>query len=83
MSTITVMLPDDVLATVKKSPDEVAAEMRTAVAVSWYARGLVSQGRGAEIAGITRSEFIDVLAAHGVSASQETMEDIREALRRD
>ena len=83
MSTITVMLPEDVLATVKKSPDEVATEMRIAVAVSWYARGLVSQGRGAEIAGLTRSQFIDVLAAHGVSASQETIGEIREALHGD
>jgi len=58
MSTIAILLPEDVLATVRKSPDEVATEMRVAVAVSWYARGLVSQGRGAEIAGLTRSQFI-------------------------
>ena len=53
MASVTVMIPDDTFATVRRSPDEVAAEMRIAVAVRWYQLGLVSQGKGAEIAGLS------------------------------
>lgn len=82
MSTISVMIPDDTFAIVRRAPEEIAREMRIAVAVRWYDLGLVSQGKGAEIAGLSRVEFIDALSAYGVSAVQETAEEIREALRR-
>ena len=80
---MTVGLPEGVLETVHKAPDEIAHEMRVAVAIRWYAQGLVSQGKGAEIAGLTRSAFIDALGAAGVPACQESIEDIRQVLRRD
>jgi predicted HTH domain antitoxin len=82
MSPVTVMIPDDTFATVRRAPDEVAREMRIAVAVRWYELGLVSQGKGAEIAGLTRVEFLDALSAFGVSACQESEEDIRAVLNR-
>ena len=82
MTTLTVALPEGVFEAVRKAPDEVAKEMRIAVAVRWYAQGLVSQGKGAEIADLTRSEFIDALGAAGVVACQETIEEIRDALAR-
>ncbi len=82
MSPVTVMIPDDTFATVRRAPDEVASEMRVAIAVRWYELGLVSQGKGAEIAGLSRTEFIDALSEFGVSASQESAEEIQEALGR-
>lgn len=56
--------------------------MRLAAAILWYARGTVSQGKAAEIAGVDRATFIDALGASGVSASQESAEDVRDALQR-
>jgi len=44
--------------------------LRLAAAVKWYELGLVSQARAAEIAGISRSEFIDTLGRFKVSAFQ-------------
>lgn len=82
MSTISVPIPDDTFAVVRRAPEEIAREMRIAVAVRWYDLGLVSQGKGAEIAGLSRAEFIDALSEFGVSASQESVEDLREAIRR-
>jgi len=38
------------------APIEFAHEMRVAAAVQWYAQGIVSQGKAAELAGPTRSE---------------------------
>jgi predicted HTH domain antitoxin len=80
MRIVEIALPDELFGALHKSPDEVAREMRIAVAVRWYAQGLVSQGRGAEIAGLSRADFVDALSVSGVSPFQETLEDVREAL---
>ena len=76
------MIPDDTFATVRRAPDEVAREMRVAIAVRWYEQGLVSQGKAAEIAGLSRAEFINALSDFGVSASQESAQDIQEVMSR-
>ena len=77
MTTVQVALPDDVFDTIRKSPVEVADEMRVAAAAIWYAKGLISQGQGAEIACMSRSEFMQVLSDSGVSPFQETLEEGR------
>jgi len=35
--------------------------MRVAVAVKWYELGEISQGKAAEVAGLTRVDFINTL----------------------
>jgi hypothetical protein len=48
MVTVEVQLPDEILAALRRSPDEMAGELRLAAAVHWYSRGLISPGtRGA------------------------------------
>ena len=79
MATITMELPEDVFGALRKSPEEFAREMRIAAAVQWYAERVVSQGKAAEIAGLSRADFIDELARREVSVSQETAEDLRRA----
>ena len=59
-----------------------AHDMRVAVAVRWYAQGIVSQGRAAEIAGMPRSEFMRALSDFEVSPFQESADEVREALAR-
>lgn len=78
----TIDFATEVFAALRKSPDEVAQEMRMASALLWYSRGLVSQGKAAEIAGVSRSAFIDALAESGISANQETLDDLDKALAR-
>lgn len=82
MSRVQVDFESDVFATLRRSPEEVASEMRMAAAVVWYAQGRVSQGRAAEIAGVSRAELLDALSESGVSACQETLEDLDEVLAR-
>jgi predicted HTH domain antitoxin len=79
MTTITIELPEDAFAALRKSPEDFAREMRIAAAVQWYAERVVSQGKAAEIAGMSRADFIDELARREVSVSQETEEDLRRA----
>jgi len=79
MTTVKVPVPDELFSTVRRTPDEVADEMRLALAIRWYAQGLVSQGAGASLAGLTRTAFIDALSAAGVSPFQETLEEVRQS----
>jgi predicted HTH domain antitoxin len=82
MTTLQIALPDDVFSTMHKSPVEVADEMRVAAATIWYAKGLISQGQGAEIARMSRADFMQTLSDAGVSPFQETLDEVRETLRR-
>jgi predicted HTH domain antitoxin len=65
-----------VLAAVHQDPDEFVRELRTAAAVKWYELERISQGRAAEIAGLSRAEFIAALGRYGVSPFQQTADEI-------
>ena len=68
--TVTVDLPPEVLSSLRRSPEDFVRDMRVAAAVHWYSRGKVSQGRAAELAGMTRADFIDELARQKVDVVQ-------------
>lgn len=61
MVQMTIEMPEGALAALHKDPQGFAQELRLAAAVKWYELRLVSQGRAAEIAGITRADFLDAL----------------------
>ena len=50
--------------------------MRLAAAIKWYELGHVSQGRAAQIAGISRAAFLEALARYRVSPFQESAEEV-------
>ena len=70
MVRMTIEMPEGALAALHKDPQGFAKELRLVAAVKWYELQLVSQGRAAEIAGISRSEFLDALGRFGVSPFQ-------------
>lgn len=76
MQTILIELPEATFAALRKSPDELARDMRIAAAVKWYELGELSQGKAAEVAGLTRAGFLDALARFRVSALQYTADEI-------
>lgn len=80
MPTIEVMLPEDVFSALRKSPREVAHDVQIAAVVEWYAEGLVSQGKAAELAGLSRVEFLDELAKRKVPVIQMTVEELKAEL---
>ena len=82
MKTITLEMPDDLVSREWASEEEFARGLRLAAAIHWYGQGAISQGKAAEVAGITRQAFIEALYEAQVPACQATVEDIEEELRR-
>ena len=80
MATITVEVPDSAFSALRRSPQEFAREMRIAAAIQWYQQTLISQGKAAEIAGLSRADFLDALFRAKVPASQVTIEELKEEL---
>ena len=77
---IEIELSEDVFLAMQKDPKDLAKEMRLAAAVKWYELGVLSQGKAAEVAGLSRAEFINGLSRFKVSPFQETAEEILENL---
>ena len=80
MTPITVNLPDTAFSALRKTPDEFAQEMRIAAAIKWYEIEQISQGKAAEIAGLSRAEFIQALSRYRVSIFQYTEADLAREL---
>lgn len=83
MATITYDMPPGTFSALRLSPKEFAREMRVAACVQWYAQGAVSQGKAAEIAGLSRAEFLEELFRRKVPACQVTYEELIEEIEHE
>lgn len=64
---VTIPYPDDLLLSLKETPEEFEAEARLLLAVKLYELGRVSTGRAAALAGMSRVEFMFALDRFGLS----------------
>jgi len=69
-------LPRSVFSALRQDPTRFVAEMRLAAAVKWYEMERLSQAKAAEIAGLSRSEFLMALARFDISPFQYTTDEI-------
>ncbi len=79
---VTIELPEAAFSSLRRAPDDFVREMRLTSAVKWYEMGLVSQGKAAELAGLTRKEFLENLARFNVSPFQVTPQELAEEMQR-
>ena len=77
MAPLTVDLPEKLLSALYQSRDEAEKDVRLAIAIEWYRRGAISQGRAAEIAGLAQADFIDELAARKIDVIQVDLEELK------
>lgn len=84
MSTRVILdLPESAFSTTRSSPEEFGLELRLAAAVKWYELGRISQGKAAELAGLSRHDFLHALSGFKVSPFQETPGELTDALARE
>jgi predicted HTH domain antitoxin len=76
---ITLDIPNDIHKALHVTPAEAEKRLKLELAVSLYAQGALSQGKAAELAGMSYLDFNDVLAARKIPmhyGEKELAEDI-------
>ena len=85
MDTINVSfeLPRDVFSALRQDPAGFVSEMRLAAAVKWYEMRTISQAKAAEVAGVSRAEFLAALERFEVTPFQYEAEEIVQEVIKD
>ena len=76
MTQLTIEVPESTFAIFKQTPSEFVRSMKMAALVKWYEDGTISQSKAAEIAGISRHEFLESLYEHKITPYQLTSEEL-------
>ena len=84
MSEVLLTIPDEVMSYTGMNASETEVFIRKAVALRYYTKAGVSLGYCAEIAGVSKGDFIRFLGENGVSIYQfddeeEFLEDVEKA----
>ena len=77
MVKLTIEMPEEALSALREGPERFAAEMRFAAAVQWYHEGRMSGSKAAQIAGMTRLEFLDELARRKLDVLKVDLDRLR------
>jgi predicted HTH domain antitoxin len=67
MSRLQLDVPDEILISLKHTPESLASELRLVGAIKLYEMGKLSSGRAAQLAGMSRIEFLMLIGRYGVS----------------
>ena len=79
---VVVEVPEEVVELFGEGPERFGRQMYEAAVVKWYDEGRISSGRGAEMLGISRADFLELLSRHQVSPFQYTAEELKEEFHR-
>jgi predicted HTH domain antitoxin len=74
--TLTLELPEDLIKLIG-SPEASAAMAKEALVLELLRAARISQGKAAELLGITRWDILDLMAQHQIPLGPETVEELR------
>ncbi len=80
MTTIAVQCPDEVLISLKEDAESFGRDIALTAAMKFYELGRLSSGRAAELAGMSRVEFLRRTADFRVPAWDLSKDELREEL---
>jgi len=83
MVKLMIEMPEEAFSALRATPQRFATEMRFAAAVQWYHQGLISGSKAAQIAGMTRLEFLDELARRRLDVIKLDIDQLRRELGHD
>lgn len=78
---VTIDVPETSFSILRTTPTAFAQELRLAAAVKWYEIGKISQSKAAELAGISRAQFLRALGQFNISPYQVTPEELAAEVR--
>lgn len=73
-------MPEGAFSALRLDHEGMVKELRLVAAVKWFEMAMVSQEKAAEIAGLSRADFIFSLARFGVSPVQYSVEELKREL---
>lgn len=73
--------PDDLPAAMGQSPVAFERQIKLLVAARMYELGHISSGRAAELAGVSRFEFLEALGQYRISTFNYSLADLEQEIR--
>jgi predicted HTH domain antitoxin len=79
LTTLQIEYPEELLDQTEQTKESLERLAREALLVRLYDLGKISSGKGAELLGISRWVFLDILGAYGVSIFDDSQDVVAEA----
>ena len=76
MAIVQVQIPEEVLISLKESQDSMSQQIQILAAVKLFELGKLSSGRAAQLAGMSRVEFLTTLGRYQVSPFALSADDL-------
>ena len=78
MSTLQIQIPEETLISLKTDPEHFSNELVLLAAIKLFELGKLSSGRAAQLAGLSRVEFLMALKQYRVPAFHLTAEELHQ-----
>jgi predicted HTH domain antitoxin len=81
MRILEIPYPDDLPEALGKSPEAFEHQLKLLVAARMYELGHISSGRAAELAGVSRVEFLEMVGQYRISIFNYSLEELEREIR--